>query len=1171
MIKQFLLYKTRNRQFSDKKLETNCFYYSGLTFDRVYTLVPYCFRSSDNFVYISSMSNGISFEDLYKRNITSKLLLKNFASIDTIEDYEIYWQKRQLNLNTNDSDKNLYFICDSLSFGIECQYHLIAKGTIRQIINELNKWKKTSNVSDILAETHGTCIEGIQCDGRDICLDWREICNGHVDCLNYKDEEFCNELEINECDPQTEYRCSNGLCISHHFFYDLIPDCLDKSDESEHDLCFDGDMAWTCENAICGDDINQFEAFHQRKQYVFWKDVFTVLQIIFGGCSLPGLMVKKDSDCSHLSLFHCQNSSKCISKYRLQDNIIDCYNNTDEDYNDTCDLALPHRFQCKSEKRCIPRRLFLDFSKHCIDGSDESLTTNCQTSFSESCDILAGRKEINQIVSFADICDGIERIQPTYEDKNTDETDCNEYSCVSEYTLCDGQMNCPDGRDEIFCENTVSTLICNIDKEQTFCVQQNGSVTNYCASMNVIGDQKVDCLGSSDERDHCRIKYPYEFNRRYRCLNDSTCITPHQICDCHADCPLKDDESYPLCPWKSGKCNPEILPCQGDMPIIFRGNRCNGIFDCYNYLDEWLCDLLDRPSIDSFKLQRLSYFKPILPQNLQRSLNLYTYRSWYCNRGMPIRFIKDPEHFQCLCPPAYYGNRCEYQRKRLNLILELNAPTLIERTSIFKLIVFLIETSNYTIVSQADEIIYLPSSQCLPKHIIDLLYPIKWRYDIKHYVHIQIYRLTNSFIEYRGSWFFSIKFEFLYVNRIASQIMLLEKNSVKNCQNLPCLHGLCELYLNFPEHSFCHCESGWSGRLCNIKHLQECDCAPQSLCVSPGTCICPLYKIGSRCYIDFNPCIDNPCGKHGICVSLDIQSIRSYCFCDEGYFGRRCEQISSHLKVKFSSSIIIPSAILVHFITLFDKTDHQTNSYFKRIRLYESETDVFYPMNYLPTIIFIQLIIEKNSFPLYLVFRDSFQTPLLLNEITIEITNSNRCPHINEFFDKDFPYLPYLYRVKFYQRPCRQKNENFLCFYDNIQICFCNQFNETECFPFISMNNTAQCTNEYNPCENNGQCIQDKQRCPTTSICLCPECTFGSLCQFNTRGYIFSLNTIIGPYIKPNISLINQSKSILIGLIICFMIGYFISYLPYILTSIIFILPSTIYKKQLSTLLKRFV
>jgi hypothetical protein len=67
-------------------------------------------------------------------------------------------------------------------------------------------------------------------------LDWREVCDGRIDCLNGSvDEAQCFDLEINECN-ETEYRCHNGLCIPKEFLEDDKPQCLDQTDIPDIDF-----------------------------------------------------------------------------------------------------------------------------------------------------------------------------------------------------------------------------------------------------------------------------------------------------------------------------------------------------------------------------------------------------------------------------------------------------------------------------------------------------------------------------------------------------------------------------------------------------------------------------------------------------------------------------------------------------------------------------------------------------------------------------------------------------------------------------------------------------------------------------------------------------------------------------------------------------------------------
>lgn len=54
---------------------------------------------------------------------------------------------------------------------------------------------------------------------------------GKMDCANGFDERRCDELEMNECNNETEFRCQNGHCIDKTFYLDGDYDCLDSSDE----------------------------------------------------------------------------------------------------------------------------------------------------------------------------------------------------------------------------------------------------------------------------------------------------------------------------------------------------------------------------------------------------------------------------------------------------------------------------------------------------------------------------------------------------------------------------------------------------------------------------------------------------------------------------------------------------------------------------------------------------------------------------------------------------------------------------------------------------------------------------------------------------------------------------------------------------------------------------
>ena len=163
-------------------------------------------------------------EELRIENITTDDLLLWSAPIDVVEDYQYY-------LNEMNSSYSMlrYLNCTKPWFGIQCEYSFQFNEhfSIDQIIQQQFSQKKID--SDGLLSV--PCYIHIECDrgGSSLCLDWREICDGHVDCLNDGiDELNCIEMEINECD-EDEYRCHNGLCITEE--YSNGGDCLDRSDE----------------------------------------------------------------------------------------------------------------------------------------------------------------------------------------------------------------------------------------------------------------------------------------------------------------------------------------------------------------------------------------------------------------------------------------------------------------------------------------------------------------------------------------------------------------------------------------------------------------------------------------------------------------------------------------------------------------------------------------------------------------------------------------------------------------------------------------------------------------------------------------------------------------------------------------------------------------------------
>ncbi|CAF4947520.1 unnamed protein product, partial [Rotaria socialis] len=94
-------------------------------------------------------------------------------------------------------------------------------------------------------------------------------------------------------------------------------------------------------------------------------------------------------------------------------------------------------------------------------------------------------------------------------------------------------------------------------------------------------------------------------------------------------------------------------------------------------------------------------------------------------------------------------------------------------------------------------------------------------------------------------------------------------------------------------------EHGYSGAKCEIFH--ECNCAKDSFCLAPFICVCPLYKFGSRCYLNHSICqlSHNPCQHNDICVPNDDRiDLKGFtCICSQDYSGPRCENINNRIDI----------------------------------------------------------------------------------------------------------------------------------------------------------------------------------------------------------------------------------------------------------------------------------
>ncbi|CAF1162608.1 unnamed protein product [Didymodactylos carnosus] len=135
-----------------------------------------------------------TFRDLKLMHINAEQLLDWNAPIDTISAYESY------NLTTKSFDNEIYCNCsDPLSFGTRREYRFLADETVLETIVKHQISSHAAKQSVVNIETMSmddiTCYTGLSCNSS-LCLDWRQVCNGIIDCQDGEDEgEKCLQLE----------------------------------------------------------------------------------------------------------------------------------------------------------------------------------------------------------------------------------------------------------------------------------------------------------------------------------------------------------------------------------------------------------------------------------------------------------------------------------------------------------------------------------------------------------------------------------------------------------------------------------------------------------------------------------------------------------------------------------------------------------------------------------------------------------------------------------------------------------------------------------------------------------------------------------------------------------------------------------------------------------------
>ncbi len=734
---------------------------------------------------------------------------------------------------------------------------------------------------------------------------------------------------------------------------------------------------------------------------------------------------------------------------------------------------------------------------HCKDGTDEmSRSINwqqqqCLKSDDYSCHLLRNlysekkEEESIQIVRFTSLCDSIWDLR-----NGSDEIDCHDWtcepgwiqqhnnsnrwsgSCINPSWICNQIWDYTDGSDEFNCNYTELYPIphCLLLKTEEIILLNE--------SNTIAGDGHIDCSGGIDERVTFACKDGFPLNERFLCNDQKTCLEPMYLCNHVNDCLDGEDENKYWCGSRpslnSSICKAKEFACQERVdfgPCIPQEDRCHDErTSClHSHLDDHMC-------IHPRKYNRTTH-KNIPELGMQQAQSNQT-PPWYCDRGLIVNRFGKPA---CLCPPSFYGHRCEKHSHRLTIIFTLDIG--MTRADLIRINVLLMN-GNQTI----DYILLTQTSSVIEKHRIYLNYPRSLYSNLRtisnnYSVQFRSYIIDNNTVKSFSISKYPIKYSFLPAFRLAVALQF-KRNSLSNDQ------------------------SNKRDRLSYKQNATNCSCARGSTCMILGnkeiSCICATQQYGPTCHLTTNPCPSNFCQNEGTCISYTNKYyVPEYrCLCSVDNFGDKCEHKKAVLFLDFHNETMTSSTVRIVQLINHDMNKMELNIE-QQYRMSTNLEQIFHDNFQLPSIGLLK-VYEPRLLSIYLLYFDHHYSNITLTE-----QNKTKCKHTEEFnlIPKNNSKDALLFIMKRYHQPCKQSNQKkeTVCFYDsNTYFCFCNQSTQRSlCFLYDFK--ADQC----NECLNGGQCIRGDPKREPHIFCLCPPCYDGRLCELSSKAFGFTLDSLI--------------------------------------------------------------
>ncbi|CAF0858086.1 unnamed protein product [Adineta steineri] len=435
---------------------------------------------------------------------------------------------------------------------------------------------------------------------------------------------------------------------------------------------------------------------------------------------------------------------------------------------------------------------------------------------------------------------------------------CTSLVCLDWREVCDGKWDCQDGVDEYGCSQ-IEANTCDQNEYQC----HNGQ----CIPLEFYADDVVnpDCLDGTDEEpmfSHLHRHGSCSADPAFRCEEYGLSNTQKFPCGdgSYIMYPLMDIDSKQCENYRDRQVEKHFLS-HAQNPLLTE--------KCCNPIQEHLCKLEDwmKPPVVPFALE----FSETVSRGTAEYITMLAPTLdwtivWFCNRGIAIleRNVR-----RCLCPPSYYGERCQYQSQRVSLSFRI---TTLELRNIFNLVIMLVD--NTSLIHSHEQRTYVAARDCDLRFDLVLLYANRTKDESKTYdIIIHAFEMLN----YRTSWQLPVRFLSLPVYRISTLLTIPSEPSlaVVRCP-IDCINGECVRYIN-TENFFCRCWQNWSGISC--EKVEKCNCAPGSVCVGTydkrSICVCSLDNFGPRCLLKHRVACQQQtlCSPNGtaLCVPVDVK------------------------------------------------------------------------------------------------------------------------------------------------------------------------------------------------------------------------------------------------------------------------------------------------------------